>query len=312
MTVPVLKEILAQNTDWTIVMVSHHVYKELFDHIPRLRFHALELDRYKDFLSLWRLSTDLQRLYSPDAVVDLHDVIRTKVLCFCFRLKGEKVYILHKGRREKERLVNIRFFPKTPLKTTTERYADVFRKIGLFVVLSHRREPNQGEKEGIGFAPFAKHKGKILSLEKSYELVKILSQEYKIFLFGGKGEEAKVLEGWAGHFANTVCLAGKLSLGQELEKIASLELMISMDSANMHLASLVGTRCISVWGQTHHYSGFLGYGQSTEDVVQVEELSCRPCSVFGGRDCYRGDWACLYEFTIQRILDRIKSPSSER
>ena len=82
--------------------------------------------------------------------------------------------------------------------------------------------------------------------------------------------------------------------------------MISMDSANMHLASLVGTRCISVWGQTHPYAGFLGYGQSEEDIVQVNDLSCRPCSVFGNKECYRGDWACLHSIDIKDILRKME------
>ena len=81
--------------------------------------------------------------------------------------------------------------------------------------------------------------------------------------------------------------------------------MISMDSANMHLASLVGTRCVSVWGSTHHFAGFLGYGQSVDDVVEVKDLTCRPCSVFGDKPCYRGDWACLQELDIQKINDKI-------
>ena len=101
-------------------------------------------------------------------------------------------------------------------------------------------------------------------------------------------------------------MAGKLSLKEELLKIAGLEIMISMDSANMHLASLVGTRCISVWGATHPYAGFLGYGQHEDDVIQVKDLTCRPCSVFGDKKCYRGDWACLHEINIQQIMDKIQ------
>lgn len=49
----------------------------------------------------------------------------------------------------------------------------------------------------------------------------------------------------------------------------------------MHLASLVGTRVISIWGNTHPFMGFLGYGQSYYDVIQDETLTQRPTSVFG-------------------------------
>ena len=144
-----------------------------------------------------------------------------------------------------------------------------------------------------------------MPLEKSFELAKILSRTHKIYFFGGGKEETEILNTWAQKLPNTESLAGKLSLKEELQKIAELEVMISMDSANMHLASLVGTRCISVWGSTHHFAGFLGYGQSVDDIVEVRDLTCRPCSVFGDKECYRGDYACLEEIDIQKIVEKV-------
>ena len=178
--------------------------------------------------------------------------------------------------------------------------------MGFSLTLSHQLRPQQGIKNGIGFAPFAQHFGKMLPLEKSFELAKEIAKEKPLFFFGGGKKEVEILSEWEKQIPNSESLAGKLSLKQELEKISQLELMISMDSANMHLASLVGTRCISVWGQTHPYAGFLGYGQSEEDIVQVSDLSCRPCSIFGNKECYRGDWACLHNIDIKNILRKME------
>ena len=125
------------------------------------------------------------------------------------------------------------------------------------------------------------------------------------YFFGGGKDENEILNNWEKQIPNTQSLSGKLTLKEELTKISELELMISMDSANMHLASLMGTRCVSVWGSTHHFAGFLGYGQSEDDIVHVKDLSCRPCSVFGDKECFRGDYACLEELNIQKIIDRI-------
>ena len=150
-----------------------------------------------------------------------------------------------------------------------------------------------------------RHKGKMLPLEKTFEIAKILSSNHKIYFFGGGKNEVEILNKWQNEISNSENLAGKLSLKQELEKISKLEIMISMDSANMHLASLVGTRCISIWGSTHPFAGFLGYGQSERDMVQIKDLTCRPCSVFGDKKCYRGDWACLEEIKPQAILDKL-------
>ena len=232
----------------------------------------------------------------------MHNVLRTKILSFFFK----KTATLDKGRTEKKLLTRKENKIKKPLKPTTERYADVFRKLGFTLKLSHQLIPNSQQKSGIGFAPFAQHEGKMLPIEKSLDLVKVLSQKNQVYLFGGSKKEVDVLSKWEQELENVTSLAGKLSLKEELKKIAELEVMISMDSANMHLASLVGTRVVSVWGATHYFAGFLGYGQSENDIVEIKNLECRPCSVFGNKPCYRGDYACLNQIEIPEILKKIE------
>lgn len=305
MTVPVFREFLEQNPDVEIVMVSRNNFESLFADIPNVIFHGIDLDEYKGFLGIRRLGKELLKQYRPDYVADLHDVIRSKILDKIYVRKGLKVFKINKGKEEKENLTNVWNIEKFQLKKTVERYADVFRDMGFKVELSHQLRPKSTQKSGIGFAPFAQHKGKMLPLEKSFELVKILAQKNTIYFFGGGKKETETLESWEQQIPNTKSLAGKLNLSEELNRIAQLEVMISMDSANMHLASIVGTRCVSVWGATHPYAGFLGFGQSEDDVVQIKDLTCRPCSVFGDKECYRGDWACLEEINVQQIIDKI-------
>lgn len=305
MTVPVFREFLEQNPGVEIIMVSRKNFEALFAGIPNVTFKGVDLDDYKGLFGLRKLSNELIREFNPDCIANLHDVIRTKVLDRIYRRKGLKVFKINKGKEEKEHLTDVWNLEKVQLKRTVERYADVFREMGFKVELSHQLRPVSEQKSGIGFAPFAQHKGKMLPLEKSYELVRILAQKHTVYFFGGGKKETETLEKWEAEIPNTKNLAGKLNLTQELNYIAGLELMISMDSANMHLASLVGTRCISIWGATHPYAGFLGFGQSEDDVIQVKDLSCRPCSVFGDKECYRGDWACLEEFNIQKVVDRV-------
>ncbi|MBP5712127.1 MAG: glycosyl transferase family 1, partial [Prevotella sp.] len=96
------------------------------------------------------------------------------------------------------------------------------------------------------------------------------------------------------------------NLEKELILMSHLDLMISMDSANMHLASLVNTPVVSVWGATHPYAGFLGWNQSPENIVQMD-LPCRPCSVYGRKQCLRGDIACMGSITPQSIVDKVEA-----
>ncbi|KMQ71436.1 glycosyltransferase family 9 protein [Chryseobacterium koreense] len=305
MTVPVFTEFLEQHPEVQIVMVSRKNFKDLYEGIPNLIFKGVDLEDYKGFFGMWKLSKELLKEFQFEYVADLHDVIRAKILDRIFKLKGKQVFKIDKGKSEKEKLTDIWNLQKTPLKLTTERYADVFREMGFKVELSHELRPKSVQKSGIGIAPFAQHHGKMLPTEKTFEVAKILSKQHKVYFFGGGKSEMETLNSWQQQIPNSENLAGKLTLNKELEKISELELMISMDSANMHLASLVGTRCVSIWGSTHPFAGFLGYGQSEKDVVQINDLTCRPCSVFGDKECYRGDWACLEEIKVQQIIAKI-------
>lgn len=305
MIAPVFREILEQNPEVEIIFVSRNNFRDLFEGIPNLIFKGVDIDDYKGFWGIRKLAHQLTKEFQPDLIADLHNVIRTKILLGIFKRGGYKISVLNKGKEEKEHLTDIWNLGKEPLQHTTERYADVFRDLGIQVKLSHQYRQLAETKAGIGLAPFAQHRGKMLPLEKSFEVARILSKKHQIYFFGGGKAEVEILDQWASQIPNAENLAGKLTLKEELQKISELETMISMDSANMHLASWVGTRCVSVWGSTHPYAGFLGYGQSERDVVQVKDLTCRPCSVFGDKACYRGDWACLEEIDIQKIVDII-------
>lgn len=307
MTVPVFREFLDQNPNVEVVMVSRSNFAALFEGLPRFTFHGIDLNEYEGFWGMNRLAGELVSKYKPDLVADLHDVIRTKILDKILKFKGYQVLKIDKGKEEKEALTDVWNLDKQQLKKNSERYADVFRGMGFHLGLQHALKPSHTPKQGIGYAPFAQHRGKMMPLEQSFEAVKHIASKETVYLFGGGKSETEVLSHWEKEIPNTINLAGKLSLKQELEQIARLRLMVSMDSANMHLASLVGTRCISVWAQTHPFAGFLGYGQSPEDVVHVKDLTCRPCSVFGDKICYRGDWACLGELSIEPLLEKIFS-----
>ena len=149
---------------------------------------------------------------------------------------------------------------------------------------------------------------KVVELLSEAEKEKALSgdkQNEKIILFGGGKKEQEVLEGWAAKYPGVESVAGKYSLAEELEIIRGLRVMVSMDSANMHLASLVGTRVVSIWGATHPKAGFLGFGQSESDCVQ-RNLKCRPCSIYGKKKCRYGDYRCM-DITPEVIKEKVES-----
>lgn len=286
LTVPVVTEALRQNPELHITMVTPEFFHSLFPIHQRL--HLVNFDKsnqHKGIKGLWSLFQQLnQKKY--DALLDLHSVLRTYFLDNCFRLSGTKVKQIDKGRKEKKALSRKQNKILKPLQPTTERYAEVFRQAGIEVKLSHRLEnfifPEiQPISRHIGIAPFAKHQAKMYNLDKMKQLVEMLSrQNYTIKIFGAKSE-LESIQNW-NEIAH-VDLIKSESFAEELKQIATLEMMISMDSANMHLASLLGVKVLSIWGGTHPFAGFLGYGQKMTYVLQDETLDWRPNSIYGNR-----------------------------
>jgi ADP-heptose:LPS heptosyltransferase len=91
---------------------------------------------------------------------------------------------------------------------------------------------------------------------KMKKVIEILSKQYNVVLFGGGSEEVEVLKSLESSFVNVRSAAGKLRLEDELQLISNLDLMVSMDSGNAHLAAMLGIPVLSLWGVTHPFTGF--------------------------------------------------------
>ncbi|CAI9430110.1 Lipopolysaccharide core biosynthesis protein [Candidatus Ornithobacterium hominis] len=303
MCVPVIDSVLKNNLEVKITFATPKAFHVFFPVHERL--NLLDFDKKQEHRGILGLVRFYRQHFNLefDAVADLHSVLRTQFLRGIFSTLGTPTAYIDKGRAEKKLLTQKDDKELKPLIHTCTRYAQVFEELGCEVPLNFELQNFLGYpnalKDGVGIAPLAKHEEKQFPLEKMKEIVAYLAQKHQVYLLGGK-EDEKTL--------NTLVqpkvenLAGKQSFKEDLELMAGLKFVISMDSANMHLASLVGTRVISVWGATHPYLGFLGYGQSMKDVVQLENLSCRPCSVFGNKTCWRGDLACMNELSFFKTI----------
>lgn len=321
MTIPVVYSFARQHPESEVYFMSQPFLKQLFIDPPG-NLHFIEFNTKTDGKNLITLTQFFMRLRKEkfSQILDLHDVLRTKFLRFLFALNGVPTYRIEKGRQEKKALTRQNKKDFRQLTTSFERYANVFREAGYtfeinFKSLFQNQQPSIakitqlfGTKEvpWIGVAPFAKHQGKVYPLELMEALIKRLSEAgYKLFLFGGGKEELECFELWSAKYSNISVVGRQLKLAEELLLMSELDLMLSMDSANMHFASLVNTPVVSVWGATHPYAGFLGFNQAWENVIQTD-LTCRPCSVFGNKPCFRKDYACLNQISSDRIFDKIQ------
>lgn len=324
MTIPVIQSFVTQYPEHEIVFLSRPTLEPVFRLLPgNVTFYAAELNgKHKGITGLFRLFRELRKL-KIDYVADLHDVMRSQLLRIWFKLSGVATAKIDKGRSGKRKLVRRKNKVFVNQKSSFRRYTEVFEKLGFPLILNFNSIYGEGkgdlsaienitgkkqDKLWLGIAPFAKHKGKIYPLELQEQVVAHFSNDprVQVFLFGGGKHEEMVFNKWMKSYPTLISVAGKLNMDQELNLMSHLDVMLSMDSANMHLASLVNTPVVSVWGATHPYAGFLGWMQLPTNCVQTE-LSCRPCSVFGDKPCYRHDYACMNLITPQDIIQKIES-----
>jgi len=320
-SVPLVKALAEQYPEHEFLMVSQPMMAGLFEQCPsNVTFHPAGIhSKHKGVLGLYRLYKEIG-FKNVDVICDMHDVIRTRVFCFYFKLHRIPVFRIDKQRKERHLLTRRNKKVMQQLKTSFQRYRDVFAcaglslnyfdfwpKMGQTVENVPELELEYGPKKTIwlGFAPFARHEGKVYPLEKAERVLAhfVSDARFTVFLFGGGKEEIAQMIKWKEHYPSVVVTTGK-TLKEEVKLMSVLDLMVAMDSANMHLSSLAHTPVLSIWGATHSFAGFYGLFQSEKNMIQAD-LSCRPCSVFGKEPCYRGDYACMNQILPETIIERV-------
>jgi len=301
MTVPVIRAFVAQNPEVKITVVSRPFFQPFFDGIPNLDFFAVDVkQRHKGFFGLIKLYSDLKKL-NVDAVADLHNVLRSQVVRSLFALSGNKVAFTDKGRAEKKALTRSKNKIFQPVKSMVDRHVDTFNKLGFTIDLSNPKFPETvklsteiiqfaGEKlqdKWIGIAPFAQYESKVYPMDLMQQVIDDLASKsnIKIFLFGGGKKEIEVLNSMVKGKANVINVAGKLNLQQELQLISNLDVMLSMDSGNAHIASMLGKKVLTLWGATHPFAGFKPFNQPIENCLTSdrEQYPLLPTSVYGNK-----------------------------
>lgn len=312
MTIPVIYSLAEQHPDVEITFVTRPFFARLLINAPaNLRVFAADLKgRHRGARGLLRLMRELSAL-RPTSVADLHNLPRTWAIDTWFRMRGVKVRMVDKARSKRKKALR----DKTEQKPFTERYRDVLAELGYDVRLTfkslYKRVPAQPPVDpgsrAVGIAPFARYANKTYPPEMMRQVAAALAAEgIDVYLFGGGGKEAEELSGWEKDSPRIHCVAGTFAIEQELALMNRLQLMVSMDSANQHLASIAGTRVVSIWGSTAPECGFMPYGQSRENAM-CHRIDCQPCSVAGTPQCPLGHMNCLREISPKEIVDKVLS-----
>ena len=326
MLVPVVHSLAQQYPHLRITVLSRSNARALFEKLaPNVGFMDAEIDKaHKGLPGLNALYRRLKAKHFT-AIADMHDVLRSKYLRTRFHIDRFKTAHIDKHKAGKRHLTAKSNKKMVQQPTSFQNYADVLTKLGYPIHLDFLSVfPNKGNlrvllkkeftekkifQQWIGIAPFAAHPGKIYPPEKMEKVIDQLSSRHpsaRIILFGAGEQERRYFSEWCTRFSRCVKAADIANgLSQELILMSHLDVMVSMDSANSHLASLVNIPVVSIWGATHPYAGFMGWRQTEETAVQLN-IPCRPCSVFGDKPCYRGDMACMNGIMPEKVVETVE------
>ena len=316
MTVPVIRAFSEQHPDIRITVLTRALFKPFFRDIKNLSVYVADVKgRHKGVLGLYKLSTELKAL-QIDAVADLHNVLRSKILKLFF---GSVPFIqIDKGKSQKKALISGQLFEQ--LKTTHQRYIDVFEALGFNLNLSSPTFPTKktapdkvrqgtaNSRKWIGAAPFAAFEGKTYPLDLMKEVIAELSKDYQVLLFGGGQSEIEILNTIEATHDHVINLAGQLSMDEELDVISNLDVMISMDSGNAHLAAMLGIQVITLWGVTHPYAGFYPFNQDINNALLSDRKQYPkiPTSVYG--KTYPPDYKnVMRTIAPQEVVNKVRS-----
>jgi ADP-heptose:LPS heptosyltransferase len=292
MIIPVLRAFTLQYPDIKITVLTRKFFTPFFRDLKNVSaFEADVKGKHRGVFGLYKLSRAIKKL-KVDAIADLHNVLRSNILKFF--LLSTKCIQIDKGRAEKRALTSGKKFGQ--LKSTHQRYADVFEKLGFKIDLSNPSfsKPSglsekifsiieRDNKRWIGIAPFAAFKGKAYPLGLMEQVIGNLQKKHKIILFGGGQKEIITLNNFEDKFENVHSVARKLSLDEELDVISNLDVMISMDSGNAHIAAMLGIKVITIWGVTHPFAGFYPFNQKKENALLANRklFPLIPTSIYG-------------------------------
>jgi len=323
MTVPVVRAFVSQYPQHKITVVSRPFFKPFFDAIPNVTFCSIDVTKkHKGFIGLFRLFLELRKL-KIDFIVDLHNVLRSKIIRAFFFFTNTKIAATDKGRAEKKALTRIQNKIFKPLTPIIKRHQMTFEKLGFPIDLSEPIFPKKAilnpnieaissikTQKWIGIAPFAQYQSKVYPLDLMQNVIAELAQlnDVKLFLFGGGKKEIDILEQFQKEHKNVVNCAGKLKFNEELDLISNLDVMLSMDSGNAHIAAMLGISVVTLWGATHPFAGFQPFHQPDDNCLTVDRTKFPniPTSIYGNK-VIPGYENAMQTIEVEKIVAKLKS-----
>jgi heptosyltransferase-2 len=97
---------------------------------------------------------------------------------------------------------------------------------------------------------------------------------------------------------------GRLSLLASAALIGRARVLVTNDSAPLHLASAMNTPTVALFGPTVPAFGF-GPLADVETTLGHQGLTCRPCNAHGPQRCPLGHWRCMRELDTDAVATAV-------
>lgn len=313
---PLLKNLRLAFPDGEIHLACKSRYAGLFEGSSSIdRIHTLAGGGFGELLKLWK---DLRGEHF-DIIMDTHNVIRSTILYLSLsapskiRLRKEQIRkgLLIRGKRNLyERIVH-----------QSERYLDCARRMG---IEAREITPSLDIPDSVGrrarefllsagisgtplvaVAPGARWETKRWPAELFARTVSMLSGGgMGVVLIGGEDDAAIARDIAASVHPHPPNAAGTLSLLETAALLRECRLLITNDSAPLHLAEAVGTPVVALFGPTVREFGY--FPTLPDSVVLETDLPCRPCSRNGVRPCPPGTKECLTSITVEQVIEAVR------
>jgi len=296
LTTPLLRALKAQKPEVEIHYITKKAYAPVLEHNPHIDKLFLLEDKLSKVLPLLKKE-------KYDFIVDLHKNLRS------MRIKSvlKKSYAsFDKLNRQKWLLVRFKK-DRMPKVHIVERYFKTLEKLGV-----------KNDAKGLEYYSGLEHKKSIPGLEESiqdnYAVIVIGGTYYTkqipeekldeivsklnlpIVLLGGPADQQGAEKFAQKHPQKVYSLAGKTPLNESAEIIRRSQFVITSDTGLMHIAAAYQKKTYSIWGNTVPEFGMYPYmPENTQNsiIMEVKNLSCRPCSKLGYNNCPKKHFDCM-------------------
>ena len=303
---PVIRSLKQARPEAELHFLTKKAYISLLEHNPYIsKLHLWEGDFQQTKKELAGENFDL--------ILDLHHNLRSIRLSVALGVKSIR---FPKQNLDKYLLVRFKWKLR-PIRHVVERYGRVLEsmnieldQLGLELLYPPELDSKAAYilrkhhiRQPIAMVLGATHATKRWPSEHFIKLAELLQQP--IVLLGGPDtvREAEFISEQID--LPVLNAAGKYSVLLSAAIMKQCRFVITHDTGMMHIAAAFGMRIYSLWGNTVPEFGMIPY-RTPHEILQVEGLSCRPCSKIGHSQCPKKHFRCMNELTPNFVSNYIK------